>query len=390
VRQARVAVTVVFLLNGLIFGSWAARIPAVRERAGLSDGELGIALAFVAAGAILAMPLAGAIAARYGSRRATRASLALACLAAATIALSSSLVALCALALVAGMALGSLDVTMNVHGVTVERRYGRPILAGMHAAFSGGGLIGGALAALAAAAALDVRAHLALVAAASAAIGLIVSRRLLASSEDASDGREPVFARPPRRLWALGLLAFSCLLIEGASADWSAVYLHSEVGSTAAVAALGFTAFSVTMTLGRIGGDRLVARLGPLTVVRAGGLVAAGGFGLALLVGSPAAGIAGFALIGAGLASVVPIVFRAAGGVQGMSAGVGLAAVSSMGYLGFLAGPPAIGAVAELTGLATALVLLVVLALAVSSLARAAAEPLPRAGRAACPEPSPA
>ena len=369
-KQARSAVTAIFYLNGLIFGAWAARIPAVRDRVGLSDGELGIVLACAAVGSILAMPVAGGRAARVGSRRATRVAFALVCLATGIIALAPSLPVLCALAFFYGASMGSLDVSMNAHGVAVERRYGRAILASFHAAFSIGGLTGAALGALSAAVGLDVRAQLGLVAVGSAAIGLTWSRRFLAADEDAMGYAEPVFVRPPRRLLALGVLAFACLLIEGASADWSAVYLRDELGTTAAVAAFGFTAFSVTMTLGRVFGDRLVDRFGPEAIVRSGGLVAAVGFGLALLISAPVAAMAGFACLGAGMSGVVPIVFRASGHVPGMAAGVGLAAVSSTGYLGFLVGPPTIGGLAELLGLPAALGVLVLLAVAVALLAR--------------------
>jgi MFS family permease len=368
-KQARAAVTAIFLLNGLIFGAWAARIPAVRDRVGLSDGELGVVLACAAVGSILAMPIAGGRAARIGSRRATRAAFALVCLATGLIALAPSLPVLCLLAFFYGASMGSLDVTMNAHGVAVERRYGRSILASFHAAFSIGGLAGGAIGAVCAGIGLDVRVQLALVAVVSAAVGLTWSRRFLGGDADAIGRAEPVFVRPPRRLLALGVLAFACLLIEGASADWSAVYLRDELGTTAAMAAIGFTAFSVTMTLGRVFGDRLVDHFGPEAVVRAGGGIAAVGFGLALLAASPAAAIAGFACLGAGMSGVVPIVFRAAGHVPGMSAGVGLAAVSSTGYLGFLVGPPTIGGLAELLGLPAALGVLVVLAMAVALLA---------------------
>jgi MFS family permease len=368
-RQARAAVASIFFLNGIIFGSWAARIPAVRDHVGLSDGGLGLALACGAIGAIVAMPLAGACATRIGSRRATRVAFGLLCLAGGTVALMPSLPLLCAWMLLFGAAMGSCDVTVNAHGVAVERTYDRSIFAGFHAAFSLGGLAGGALGALAAATGLDVRVHLALVCAGAAVTGLAWSRRFLEADADAVGNAGSVFVRPPRRLLALGALAFACLLVEGASADWSGVYLRDELGTSAAVAALGFTAFSVTMTLGRIFGDRLVDRFGPQAIVRGGGALAAVGFGGALVVAQPVAAVAGFACLGAGMAGVVPIVFRASGHVPGMAAGIGLAAVSSTGYLGFLVGPPTIGGVAELLGLPPALVLLVGLATIVALLA---------------------
>jgi MFS family permease len=383
-RRARGAVTAIFFLNGLLFGGWAARIPAIRDRLALSDGELGVALAFLPIGAIVAMPLAGALAARVGSRRATRLAYAVACVTAGVVALAPSLVALAALALALGVGMGSLDVSMNVHGVTVERRYGRPILSSFHAAFSLGGLAGAALGALAAGAGLDVRVHLAVVAGACGAIGLTWSRRFLPGSADAAGAHDPVFVRPPRRLWALGALAFACLLIEGASGDWSGVYIKDELGTGPGFAALGFTAFSVTMTLGRIFGDRLVTALGSTRLVRAGGLVAAIGFGGALALSAPAAALIGFACLGAGMSSVIPIVFRAAGQVPGIASGVSLSAVSSVGYLGFVVGPPAIGGIAELIGLPGALAVLVGLAATVAALARTTAP------RAAAPAPAPA
>jgi MFS family permease len=207
------------------------------------------------------------------------------------------------------------------------------------------------------------------VSAACGAVGLLWSRRFLAASADASAAQDPVFVRPPRRVWALGALAFACLVIEGGSADWSGVYLKDELGTGPGFAALGFTAFSVTMTLGRIFGDRLVLRLGGRRLVRIGGLVAAVGFGLALVASTPAAALIGFACLGAGMSSVVPIVFRAAGSVPGIASSVALSAVTSVGYLGFVAGPPAIGGIAELVGLPTALGVLVLLAAIVATLA---------------------
>jgi MFS family permease len=380
VRPARKAITAVFLLTGILYGAWAARIPGVRDRLDLSDGELGIALAFVPIGAVIAMPLAGALSARIGSRGATRLGFAALCLTTGIVALAPSLVVLCALAAALGVGMGSVDVAMNVHGVTVERRYERPIFVGLHAGFSFGGLLGAATGALVAAAGVDERVHLAATAALAATIGLLWSRQLLPAAEDAATDDQRLFVRPPRRVWALGGLAFACLLIEGASADWSGVYLKDELGTGAGMAALGFTAFSVTMTLGRLVGDRLVERFGPVAVVRAGGLVAAAGFGFALLVATPAAGLVGFASLGAGMSSIVPIVFRAAGHVPGVPSGVAVSAVTTIGYLGFVTGPAIIGALAEVTGLPAALGVVAVLGAIVSALAKTTA-----AGRAERP-----
>jgi MFS family permease len=369
IRRARVAVTVVFGLSGLVFGSWASRIPAVRDRLDVSDGELGVVLGAMSLGAIVAMPVAGVLSARIGSRRTTRGALALTALVAGLITAAPSLAALVALGFAMGVSFGSTDVSMNAHGVAVEQRYGRPILASFHAAFSAGGLAGGLLGVLCAHAGVDVRAQAAGVAIFVALVGLTWSRQFLGAGADRSARTDPIFVRPPRRLWALGVLAFACLLIEGASGDWSAVYLRDDLGASAAAGALAFTAFSVTMTVGRVFGDRVVARFGSVAVVRAGGLVAAGGFAVALLADTPTAGLAGFACLGAGMSSIVPIVFRAASSVPGFAPGPGLAAASTLGYAGFLVGPPVIGGVAELVGLPVSLGLLVVLGAVIVGLA---------------------
>jgi MFS family permease len=369
VRAARWAVLAAFVLSGTYFGAWATRLPAIRERLALSDGELGLALGGVALGAIVAMPVTGAIAARAGSRRATRTAIVLASVAVACVALAPSFPALLGLTILFGIATGALDVAMNAHGVAVERRFGRPILARLHAGFSAGGLAGGVLGGLAAAAGVDERAQLAAVGAVGGTVTLAWSRRFLPAGADAGGTAAPLFVRPPRKLWALGALAFSGLLVEGACGDWSAVYLRDELGAAPGAAAAGFTAFSLAMVAGRTSGDRLVERLGAVTLVRAGGTIAAAGFAIALLVATPAAGVAGFACLGLGVACIVPLVFRAAGDVAGIAPGLALGAVSSMGYLGLMTGPPLVGGVAELTSLPRALWLLVGLAGVATALA---------------------
>jgi len=171
------------------------------------------------------------------------------------------------------------------------------------------------------------------------------------------------------RLALLGALAFCCLLAEGAAADWSAVYVDRSLAAAPAVAALAYAGFSAAMALGRLVGDGLTARLGAVALVRRGGAVAAAGLTAALLIGQPAAAVLGFTALGLGLSAVIPAVFRAAGNVPGVPSGPGLAAVSTTGYLGFLAGPPLIGGLAELTSLPTALALLPVLAALIAALA---------------------
>ena len=273
-------------------------------------------------------------------------------------------------ALLLGAGNGSLDVAMNAHGVAVERRHESPILSSFHAAFSCGALVGAGSSALAASADLDVRWHLLGVAVAALIAGLVACRSLLpADADHAGEDAGPLLAWPPRALWAVGAIGFCALVCEGATADWSAVYVRESLESSAGVAALAFAAFSATMTIGRLLGDRLTTAWGAEALVRRGGLLSAAGVGGALLIGHPMAAIAGFALLGIGLATMVPVVFRAASEVEGVTPGVGIAAASTMGYFGFLIAPPIIGGIAELTTLPVALGLLVVLSLVMAALA---------------------
>jgi hypothetical protein len=257
---------------------------------------------------------------------------------------------------------------MNAHGVAVERRAERPILSSFHAAFSIGGLCGALLGAAGAAVNLDARIELASLALLMATAGLTATRSLLPASEDATGPRPPRAEEPTRarvmtrRMAALGALAFCCLLCEGASADWSAIYVHESLSASAGLAGLAYAGFSLMMVAGRLAGDRLTVRFGAPALVRGGALVAAIGLGLALLVALPGAAIVGFACLGAGLSTVVPQVFRAA--AETGDSGPQIAAASTIGYAGFLAGPPLIGGLAELTSLPLALALLPTLALA--------------------------
>jgi HAD superfamily hydrolase (TIGR01509 family) len=373
-RNARVAITATFAINGLLYGAWAARIPAISDRLSLGAGELGLALACIAVGSLIAMPAAGWAASRWGSRRATRTALAAFTLASGVVALAPSGIALGALCFFLGASAGSLDVCMNAHGVALERQLERPILSSLHAAFSLGGLAGAASGALAAGAGLDARTHLAALSVLCAVVGLALTTQLLPASADAraaDEPRQPLPRAARGRIALLGLLAFCCLLAEGAAADWSAVYADRSLAASAGVAALAYAAFSLTMALGRLGGDAITTRVGAVRLVRAGGLLAAAGLGGALLIAAPAAAIVGFACLGAGLACVIPTVFRAAGNVPGTRSAAAIAAVSTTGYLGFLAGPPLIGGLAELTSLPAALAVLPLLAALVAVLARA-------------------
>jgi MFS family permease len=370
---ARIAVAYIFFANGAIGGNWVTRIPALMDKLGLSVTALAFAFFAAPVAAILAMPLAGPLVTRFGSRRTTRISFVLWCLSITPIAFAPNLIVLGAVMFVIGAVSAVMDVAMNAHGLVIERRYGRPILSSFHAWYSIGGLVGAGTGALAAWAALDLRVHISIVVVVALAGGLLLSPFLLRGGDGIEQEPRRFFVKPPRQLVALGAVAFISMLAEGATGDWSAVYINKPLHASQAVAALGYLAFSLAMVTGRLGGDRLTTRFGPVALTRTGGLLAAGSLTAALLIGHPIAAIAGFVGMGFGLAAVVPTVFRAAGSRSDVPSGIGLASVSLIGYFGFLVGPPLIGSTAKLVGLPAALGIVAVFMASIGLLASSAA-----------------
>jgi MFS family permease len=286
--------------------------------------------------------------------------------------LADSLVTLFLSLFVLGLVSGALDVAMNAQGIEVERQLGRPILSGLHGLWSIGLGIGAGVAALAAAIEADPLDHFAVVAAVLAVASLVFLRGLLAAHRPAPGAAEEehVTVRWTLALVLLGVIAFCSFVGEGAASDWSAVYMTQELGASEALGAVAFAAFAVTMAIARFAADPLRARLGNVLLVRGGSLLAAAGLGLGLLVHEPAAAIAGFALLGLGLAPVVPIAFSAAGDLDARATGRLVGRVATLGYVGSVAGPIMIGWLAEATSLRTALGLVVLLALVIAASAR--------------------
>ncbi len=366
-RRARAAVTAVFFLNGMVFVSWYSRLPAIQDDLDLGTGALGLALLGAPAGALIAQPLAGAAASTVGSRRLVRLA-PLWLLAGVAPALAGSTITLALATLAVGAANGILDVSMNVEGLAVERRGPRRIFNSLHAAFSFGALSGAALGGLAAAAGLDPLPHLAIVVAVGALAAAVAARGLpAADAEPPPHG--PRLARPSRRLVALGAIAFCALLAEGAVFDWSGIYMRREADAALGLAPAGLAAFNLAMGFGRLSADRIAERVGSVCLGGWGALLAAAGLATALALATPAGAVAGFAVMGAGLAAVFPLSLRAAGSDPAV-AGPAVAAISSVGYAGLLTGPPAIGLLAEVLGLPGALACVCALLLVAAALAR--------------------
>lgn len=387
----RVGITAVFFVDGALFASWVSRIPALSDRVGATPGALGLALLAPAVGAVVAMPVVGRLLPGRSSRAFCRVAVAGLMAAALLPALARSAAALAGVLVVVGVTNSSLDLAMNAQGVSVERHLHRPILSSLHAAFSFGGFAGAGLGALAANLGVSPLPHFAVAALLFGVPGLFATRLLLARDEDV-DAAAPVlrWRRIPLRLLLIGAACFCSLLAEGGAADWGAKLIRDGLAGTAALGAVGYAVFSVTMGGGRLLTDRLWIRWGAAGLLRRCGTLAAGGFAVGLLIGTAPAAIAGFAALGLGLAGVVPTLFRASADEPGVATGPALAAVSALGYLGFLAGPPLIGGVAQATSLRLACGLLALSCLAVVLLAPGVSVRRPRSAAAAaeCPVPT--
>ena len=364
-RVARTAVAVVFAAHGMVSGTFATRIPWIREHLALGPGWLGLALVFLTVGASAAMPLSARLAHRYGQRRALVWLSVLCCAGLVLPPLAPALGWLCPALFLYGCGLGLMDVAMNAQGVRVEELYGRSVMSGLHGMWSVGALVGGAGGVLAAQAGLDARIHLGLVAPVLAVGAVLAARRTPgvgtgppsvgggAMAEPGGEGaEEPArFALPSRGVLAIGLLGFCAVFAEGASMDWSGIYLADVTGAGPGLAASAYTAFACTMALARLSGDAAVRRFGPVATVRCGGALATAGAALVVAARTPPAAVAGFALIGVGIAVVVPLCFAAAGRAASAAPGQEIAGVATLAYASGLGAPAIVGWVAETSSL---------------------------------------
>jgi predicted MFS family arabinose efflux permease len=346
-KFSRLAVLTAFFVNGALLATWVSRIPAIQIKLELSEGVLGLILFSMATGVLAALSLAGGVTARYSSHRVTLLGATVMVLTLPALALSSHPLALAFVLFLFGAGISTMDVAMNEQAVLVERGMGRPLMSSFHAAFSVGGLAGALIGAgMASPTGPTPLFHFALLSIFSAGLMFVIYRHLV-PVEGVAGKAGSVFRLPERDLWALGAVAFCSAIGEGAMGDWSAVYLEQVLETSESYAALGFAAFSATMTLGRVFGDALTRAWKPAGIVRAGGAAAAVGFLAAVLTREPVIALIGFAAVGLGLANIVPLSFSAAGNAPGIPAGAGIAGVATIGYAGFLAGPPIIGLIAE-------------------------------------------
>jgi predicted MFS family arabinose efflux permease len=381
VRRARIGAAACFLVTGFIFASFASRVPAIKEGLGITDGQLAVGFVGLNAGAVLGLQLGGMLVPRSGSRPALLVGLLAFAGALLLPAVAPNLPVLVAALFVLAVFNSVVDVAMNAQGVTVQGVMGRPVLSGMHAMHSLGGVMGACGGALAARLEAVPPVHFLVAGAAAALAGLAASSLLLPSRTDAEE-KPPGSASAAGtgvlewfRGWSaplalLGVLAFCFSLAEGVGLDWSAVYVTDSLGASAALGAVGLGVFMGAVTLGRLAGDRLVSRFGPVRVFRAGALTAGAGFGGALVLGSPPAGLVGLGLLGAGIANALPIAISAGSNAPGEAPATAAARVSTLAYLGSFVGAALIGGLASLFGLPVALGLPTLLVLATAFGAR--------------------
>ena len=362
-RLEQMSTRIAFFIAGFGIAAWAPLVPFAKARANLNEGTLGLLLLCLGMGSIIAMPVAGVLASRYGCRRVLTAGTLMICLALPMLATVSSIPLLIAGLFLFGAGLGTVDSTVNLQAVIVERASGKTMMSGFHGLFSLGGIVGAAgVAGLLGLGLSPLQATLLVVVIMVVAL-LKAAPHLLPYGSESSG---PAFAVPHGVVFFIGCLCFIVFLAEGAVLDWSAVFLSAERGLDEAYAGLGYAAFALTMTAGRLTGDAIVRRLGATRVIVIGGTLACGGLLLATLLPAWETALLGYALVGAGCSNIVPVLYTAVGKQKVMPEHIAVPAITTLGYAGILAGPAMIGFIAHGSSLNIAFVLVAVLLAAVA------------------------
>jgi hypothetical protein len=360
----RLATFSIFAINGAMIGTWVAHLPWLQDHLGVSRATLGVCLLFMAAGAFVAMPLTGLVLDRRSSASVARVATLVFCLMLPLPLLATGPYMLAAILFVFGASNGAMDVSMNAHGVAIQKTLGKPIMSSLHGGWSVGGFVAAGLVALATAVGIDPRVESLLVGIALWLAGFVLTGRL--GSATAESETRSGFALPSRPVLLIGGLCFLVMSAEGGIGDWSGIYLRHAAGASPAAASTAFAGFSFGMAAARLGGDFLNQWLGAGKLLRSGTALVALALGSLLLIGQTVPAVIGFTLCGLGVANAVPLLFSAAGRID--PPGPSLAAVFTLGYTGFIVGPPVIGVLSDAIGLPRTLGLLVLAALSVTVL----------------------
>lgn len=346
--QHRIAIKIAFFINGFIYANWVSRLPRIQELYQADNGTIGFVLLASSIGAVGAMPFTGWVIIKNGSRRITLVAVLLYCIIVPVIPFMPGIAALIGLYFIMGIVTGMLDVAMNAQAVMVEKLYNKPIMTSFHALFSIGMMLGAWSGALFTELQFDLPHHfIIIVIIALIAVGW-ASRNLVRDRPDRSvkhDG--PLFRLPNAALISIGVITFCCMLGEGSMSNWSVNYMENIAHASQSLAPIGLSAFATAMTIGRIFGDRIRLNFGDRKMIIGGGVLSAIGLSISLLFPFPYSSILGFFLVGLGLSSIVPIAYSIAGNAKSLPSGVGLAMVTTVGYSGFLVGPPIIGLLAN-------------------------------------------
>lgn len=367
-RTYRIAVSSFFFLAGLSFASWASRIPNIQEKLHLNNAALGLVLLGLPTGLLISLPFAGWLVARFGSRIIVIISALVYSFTLPALGLASDKGQLLACLFVFGMGGNMLNISMNTQAVQTELFYGRTIMASYHGIWSLAGFAGAAIGSLMVSLRFAPVEHFLYI----NALGLLIiafASKWLVTADLNPNAQGPIFAKPDRSLINLGLIAFCCMICEGAMFDWSGVYFEKVIRPGEGLVTSGFTAFMCTMATGRFVGDWVATTLGKKKTLQLSGMLTAAGLMLAVLLPYFLTAVIGFLFVGAGVSSVVPLIYSSAGKSKLLSPGVAIAAVSTIGYLGFLFGPPFIGFIAHVSGLRTSLALIAILGSIIAVLA---------------------
>ena len=359
-RIHRIAVSCFFFLAGICFASWASRIPAIQSRLGLNNAALGGVLLCLPIGLLTSLPVAGFLVAKYGSRIIVMLAAVLYAITLPVLGFAQSTTQLMVTLFVFGFGGNLLNISMNTQAGGTEALYSKPIMASFHGIWSTAGFTGAAVGALMVRFGILPGYHFLCISGLALLILLIFSHSLV-PGDPKSDEKLPIFARPDRSLLNLGLIAFCSMICEGTMFDWSGIYFEHVVQPGKAWVTVGFTAFMSTMATGRFVGDWVAFKLGMKKMLQLSGVCTASGLLLAVFFPYFITATIGFLLVGAGVSSVVPMIYSAAGRSKKMSPGVAIAAVSTVGYLGFLFGPPFIGFIAQASSLRVSLGLIAVM-----------------------------
>ncbi|HEY0679048.1 MAG TPA: MFS transporter [Chitinophagaceae bacterium] len=367
-RAYRIAVGTLFFLQGLCFASWASRIPTIQQSLNLSEGTLGLILFALPVGSMFALPLSGWLVTRFGSKTVVTNALIFYVILLALLGLAQNITQIIAVLVLFGAAGNIANIAMNTQAVGVEAKYGRNIMASLHGLWSLAGFTAAGIGTYMIGRNIIPFNHFIIIAA-TILLALAIVFHYLLPNEERKPTVQKLFVKPDKSLFTLGILAFCCMICEGAMFDWSGIYFKKVVHAQNAWIGAGYTAFMCTMAAGRFIGDWVASQLGTIKTIRVSGILIATGLAISLIFPYLIPAITGFFLVGLGVSSVVPLVYSEAGKSKKMSPGVALAAVSSIGFLGFLIGPPVIGIIAGLSSLRVSFIIIAVMGLSVAMVA---------------------